>query len=257
METLLNNVVCPKIGVVISASQLMTRENLALIIRSNRQFTVLGTVGVNAEIIDTVSRKKPDVLLLYLAENEGEQIELLRDVRRIAPQVKTVVLSNPGTALDQTTALKLGVAGIVGATQSARTLVRAIEQVADGEVWLNQNLITQLLNGSLKNGQSPKYNSSSNGKNFLRDDLTHREMEVVRMIGGGMCNKEISKKLFISEATVRHHLSSIYSKLGIEDRLNLAIYAYRRKIVLPSKVDASAPIYQSASPGFAAADCAV
>jgi DNA-binding NarL/FixJ family response regulator len=110
-------------------------------------------------------------------------------------------------------------------------LVRAIRQVAEGGVWLNQKLIEQLIGGT-QNGHNG--NGKANGFEDLKtDDLTNREREVVEMVGRGMNNREIAKRLFISEATVRHHLSSIYSKLHVADRLNLAIYAYREGIIEP------------------------
>ncbi len=226
MDAFLSNISCRKIKVTICATHNLVRRTLQLTLDQQHKISVIDLVANRDDLIEKITRRPPDVILLCLTENEGGNIEYLSKVREVVPQVKTVVISNPNDSLDQTAALKLGVAGIVGANQSTRTLIRAIEQVADGEVWLNQKLITQLLEGSL--------NSVRGGKGFFRDELTNRELEVVRMIGNGFCNKEISKKLFISEATVRHHLSSIYSKLGIEDRLNLAIYAYRQQIVLPS-----------------------
>ena len=160
-------------------------------------------------------------------ENEGKNIGLMIDLLEVAPNIKTVILSSPNNSLDQPSALKLGVTGIVGTNQNTRTLIRAIRQVSEGEIWLNHKVIAQLLDNS--------FNSTSNGKyknkGLLRgDDLTKRELEVITMIGLGLNNKEISKKLYIGEATVRHHLSSIYSKLNIKDRLNLAIYAYQQGI---------------------------
>jgi len=93
----------------------------------------------------------------------------------------------------------------------------------------------QLLNGSApKNGT----NGSHNGSRV--HDLTKREIEIIRLVGFGSTNKAIAGTLTISEATVRHHLSSIYSKLHVEDRLNLAIFAYRTGIVKSGNNGASA-----------------
>ena len=128
--------------------------------------------------------------------------------------------------MDQTAALKLGVTGIVSANRSPRVLIRAIKQVSEGGVWLNQKIIAQLLDNN--NGLD---NEKAKRNGFFKDnDLTSRELEVIEMIAQGMNNKDISNKLFISEATVRHHLSSIYSKLNVDDRLNLAIYAFQNGI---------------------------
>jgi len=232
MDAFFNNNSRRKTKITILATYNLVRHSLQMLLDDDRGLSVLDVTGTTSELLEKVCQNNPDVVLLYLMENEGKNIEVLANLRKIAPQVKVVVLSSPNSLLDQPAALKLGVTGIVGTHQSARSLIRVIRQVAEGEVWLNQKLLTQLLdNGFNAAGGKPK------NKEFVRgDDLTNRELEVVEMIGLGMNNRVISEKMFISEATVRHHLSSIYGKLNVEDRLNLAIYAYQRQIVRPSSV---------------------
>lgn len=215
-----------KTKVTISATYALVRHSLQLLLDGFRELSVLDTAGTNAELIEKITRRSPDVVLFCLTEGEGKNIEVLKDLRRVAPHVKAVILANPNNAFDHTAALKLGVTGIVGTNQNPRVLVRAISQVSEGEVWLNQKLIARLLDDDFaaKNGKTKK-------DGFFKDDLTRREIEVIGTIGLGLKNKEISKKLYISEATVRHHLSSIYSKLNIKDRLNLAIYAHQQQMV--------------------------
>jgi two-component system, NarL family, response regulator DegU len=233
MDAFYNNALRHKTKVSVFATYNLVRNYLRLLIEGDRNLSVLDIVGTADDLIDKVSFNKPDVALICLIENEGKDIQVIEDLRRAAPQVKVVILSSPDSLLDQPAALKLGVTGIVGTNQNARVLTRAIQQVSEGEVWLNQKLIERLLNNNL----SADGNGSNRNRGFYKEDnLTNRELEVVRMIGLGLKNKDISEKLFISEATVRHHLSSIYSKLHIEDRLNLAIYAYRQKIVSPQGV---------------------
>lgn len=215
-----------KTSVTILATYNLVRNYLQLLLASDRELNVIDTVGTTEELLQKVSQNKPDVVLICLMDNENKTIEVMPDLLEAAPQTKVVVLSSPDSLLDQPAALKLGVSGIVGTNQNIKVLVRAIRQVAEGEVWINQKLIAQLLGGGS--------NGNSKHKDFYADDdLTKRELEVVGMIGQGMKNKDISSKLYISEATVRHHLSSIYSKLNIDDRLNLAIYAYQQRIVQP------------------------
>jgi two-component system, NarL family, response regulator DegU len=231
VSPILNNVSRRKIKVTIFATYPLVRQSLQLLINEDRELTVLDVVATTSELVEKVSHRSPDVVLLCLLDNEGKYIEVLSDLRKIVPQIKTVVLSSPNSSIDHPAALKLGVTGIVGTNQNARVLIRAVRQVSEGEVWLNQKLLTQLLN---HNFESASGGGTTKRKGFYTDDLTVRELEVVGMIGLGMNNKEISRQLYISEATVRHHLSSIYGKLNVEDRLNLAIYAHRRQIVPPA-----------------------
>ncbi len=228
MDTFINNISHRKTKVSVLATYALVRSSLQLLLESDKELTVLDVAGTTAELIEKVSHNKPDVVLLCLMENEGKNINLMADLLKVAPKTKAIILSSPNSLLDQPSALKLGVTGIVGTNQNTRTLIRAIRQVSEGEIWLNHKVIAQLLDNS--------FNSTSNGKyknkGLLRgDDLTKRELEVITMIGLGFNNKEIAKKLYIGEATVRHHLSSIYSKLNIEDRLNLAIYAHQQGII--------------------------
>lgn len=222
-----------KTKITILATYNLVRHSLQVLLDNDRELSVLDVAGTTSELLEKVSSRNPDVVLIFLMENEGKNVEVLTGLRKVAPQVKVVILSSPNSLLDQPAALKLGVTGIVGTHQSARALIRVIRQVAEGEVWLNQKLLAQLLDNSFGTTVGGK---SKNKGFFNGDDLTNRELEVVAMIGLGMNNKDISKKMFISEATVRHHLSSIYGKLNVEDRLNLAIYAYQQQIVQPLSV---------------------
>lgn len=227
MDAFFSNVSRKKINITILATYPLVRQSLRLILDSHREFVVLDSVRSNTDLLSKIQAKNPDIILLCLMRDEGKNIEVLKEAGKLSPQSKSVILFSPDSLLDQTAALSLGVAGIIEANQGARALIQAIKQVAEGEVWLNQKLLAQLLDNNFK---TPK--NKHGNKNFLKaDELTKREIEVVGMIGLGMNNKSISKSMFISEATVRHHLSSIYSKLHIEDRLNLAIYAHRRQIV--------------------------
>lgn len=207
----------------------LINDCLKVLLESDRELKVLDIAHTKTELIQKVSLNAPDVVLICLMENEGKNINIIPDLFKTAPHIKVVILSTPNSMLDQPEALKLGVTGIVGTNQNFRTLIRAIRQVSEGEVWLNQKLIAQLLGGNFYVA-----NDNPTAKGFYgENDLTTREREVVRLVGMGLNNKEIAKKLHISEATVRHHLSSIYSKLYVEDRLNLAIFAYQQGIVKP------------------------
>jgi DNA-binding NarL/FixJ family response regulator len=231
VDSFFNNISHQKTNITILATYALTRSSLQSLLENDHQLNVLDVVGTTAELIEKVSRNKPDVTLICLLENENENIAVVTDLLKAAPKTKIVILCSPNNLPLQAAALRFGVAGIVGANQSGRVLSRAIKQISAGEVWLNQNLVARLLEGNSNSTSDIKYKDNAY---FKGDTLTRRELEIVKMIGLGLKNKDISKKLCISEITVRQHLSSIYGKLNIEDRLNLAIYAYRQRIVSPS-----------------------
>ncbi len=213
-----------KIKVAVLASYAIVNKSLqSLIEQCGNKISVSAIAADSDELLEKVSETKPDIVLVCLMDDQKETIEVIPNIIKISPDTRAVVLTKPNGQHNPTEVLKKGAMGIVGMNQSANVLVRAIEQVSEGETWLSQKLISQLLD---------KNSERKNKKNQPKGDaLTKRELEVVSMIGKGLTNKEIAQTLFISEATVRHHLSSIYGKLRVNDRLNLVIHAYQNGIV--------------------------
>lgn len=217
-----------KIEVVVLTKYDLTYNCLKMLVESkNKSIDFVDSVSSTQELLEFVKKTNPDVALFCLAEDELEKVEIIPKLFKVALNTKVIILLPPNSTLDHTKLLKMGVTGIVGSDQREEVLVRAIQQVAEGEVWLNQKVIAQLLD----NGVKPSDNNHKQKGLFSNDPLTVREIEVIEEIGKGLTNKEISDQLFISEATVRHHLSSIYGKLQIEDRLNLVIYALQNDIL--------------------------
>src|SRR5207247_2084469 len=103
------------------------------------------------------------------------------------------------------------------------SLVKAIEKVYDGEVWLDRSMIASVLNTRARGDMSPEQSLYAT----QIATLTEREREVIQLIGEGLRNKEIAERLVISEATVRNHLTSIFAKIGVNDRFELVVFAYR------------------------------
>lgn len=227
------------INVILFTGYKLVRDHLSFLLESKSEINIQDFASTPDELMQMVEKSKPDVVLFCIMDTEVENIEILPKMFESSPQTKALILSTLNGDLDQTKVLKLGATGIVGAYQKEEVLIRAIRQVSEGEVCLNQKLIAQLLgNGNMQQAESNGHNGNGkdkHGVNYGIDPLTNRELEVIETISGGLNNKEISKKLFISEATVRHHLSSIYSKLNIGDRLNLVIYAYQNNIIKISK----------------------
>ena len=221
------------INIILFTKYKLIREHLSYLLENKSEINIQDFASSPEELLNKVSEKKSDVVLFCLMDDEFENIEVLPQMFEKSPDTKAVILSSLNGKLDQTKVLKLGATGIVGAHQKEEVLIRAIRQVAEGEVCLNKNLIAQLLgneNGSANGTNGPNGEKKNHGL-YENDPLTERELEVIEVIAKGLTNKEISKELFISEATVRHHLSSIYSKLNVEDRLNLVIYAFQNNLV--------------------------
>jgi DNA-binding NarL/FixJ family response regulator len=119
--------------------------------------------------------------------------------------------------------------GVVLKEKAAETLLRAIERVHAGEVWLERAMMASVLSQMTRASQQPDPEAAKIAT------LTTREREVIALIGEGLRNRQIAERLFISETTVRHHLTSIFAKLEVADRLELVIYAFRHALVRPPR----------------------
>jgi DNA-binding NarL/FixJ family response regulator len=123
----------------------------------------------------------------------------------------------------QVQAVQNGAMGVVLSQKSPDVLYKAIEKVYEGEVWLDRNLMARVLSTNHKNGEG----DTAPRKIAL---LSSREREIITLVGAGLKNQQIADQLFLSDVTVRHHLTSIFKKLNVADRLELVIYAYQHDL---------------------------
>lgn len=187
--------------------------------------TVVGATDKALDLLHMAEKNQPDVILLCLSDYSSEDLDMIPKLLAAAPHSHLLLLMDEHLE-NQVLAMRLGAAGIVLKHQASGTLLRAIEQVSQGESWYNHNMMMAAINGN-----SPAQEPDRDTDAAKIESLTARELEIVRLIGDGMKNKEIASRLFISEATVRHHLTSIYGKLEVEDRLNLLIYVFQHHLI--------------------------
>lgn len=220
-----------KVSVALFATHTLVNTSLQLLIENHvNQVAVLAHAISEDDLFKKVSQHKPNIVLLCVEDQGSKALELIPKIKKASPDTQVILLAGPNVLKSPSEAQKIGVVGVVGLNQGINVLMHAIEQVSQGKTWLSQKLVLKLFEKSSENNNGVQNNTSS-------DLLTKRELEVVSMIGEGMNNKQIAKKMFISETTVRHHLSSIYAKLNVNDRLNLVIHAYQNGILhVPNEV---------------------
>lgn len=147
----------------------------------------------------------------------------------LQPDANILILTGmrePGIASRVTA---MGARGIVMKEHATEALLKAIECVHQGQLWMDRSLMASVI-ADLRRGPETKVDPEA----AKIATLTARECDVVTLIGEGLKNKEIAKRLFLSETTVRHHLTSIFAKLEVDDRLELVIYAYRHNLIKPA-----------------------
>jgi two-component system, NarL family, nitrate/nitrite response regulator NarL len=211
------------IRIVIIDSHTLVRTGLRLILENQPGFKVVGEASKASEALEDVAAQKPDIVLLILDPLSSIGVEIIRTLSKVSSSSRVILLARPDEAQVLINAVHEGVMGIVLKTQPSEVLIKAIQKVHAGEVWIERSMIANLLSG-LRNAQQlitqdPQTESIGH--------LSMRERQVIQQIGQGLKNNQIAKQLSLSETTVRHHLTSIYEKLGVSDRLELLVFAHR------------------------------
>jgi DNA-binding NarL/FixJ family response regulator len=167
------------------------------------------------------------VILLDLDLDGELMLDHIPALLAAANRARVVVLTGVRDPEIHRRAVRLGAVGLVLKDHAAEVLLRAIPQVHAGEAWLEPAMVASVL-GDMTRAQANRQDDAEEAKIA---SLTGREREVIGLLGEGLKNKHIAERLFISEATVRHHLTAIFAKLGVTDRLELVIYAYQHGLV--------------------------
>lgn len=201
------------------------RSGLRLLIEGRGGVRVVGEAGNKAEALEVVGREQPDIILLDLdlREQNAGGLDLLPQLLEATEAARVIILTGVHDSEQHHDAARLGAMGLVLKDQAGDTLIKAIQKVHGGEVWFDRRLIATI--HSERSRRQGANRVDPNESNIA--SLTKQEREVIKLIGEGLKNQIIAQRLFISETTVRHHLTSIYSKLGVGDRLELIIFAYR------------------------------
>lgn len=212
------------IRVLIIDDHVMIRAALQMFLGSQSGITVVGEGSGPHDALVVATREQPDIILLDLDLGEANGLDLLPDLYIAAPDAHVIVLTGVRDVQMHRHAVRLGAVGLVLKERGPEVLLEAIAKVAAGEVWLENRLVASVLSEMTRRPQSPP---PPDPEMIKIKALTAREREIITLIGQGFRNQAIANRLCISEATVRHHLTSIYGKLAVGDRLELAIYAYR------------------------------
>lgn len=193
--------------------------SLARTLSDEEDIDVVGAVTTIGEAVRLAARGV-DVVLADFRLAEGDGVELTRTLRAEHPDVAVVMLTASNDDAVLAAALDAGCAGFVTKAEPLETVLAAIRAAAVGEAIVTPALLARLL---------PRLGSTQRGRN---PDLTAREREVLHLITQGMTNQEIAQTLFVSRDTIRNHVASILSKLGVHSKLQAAAAAARRGLVI-------------------------
>lgn len=192
--------------------------------RLEQDFQVLARCINGEEALAAVRQHNPDILVLdlHIPGPGGDGLEILRTLRREKLPTKAVMLAGALEEDEIVEALQLGVRGVVLKELAPQLLVECIRKVYAGEQWLDKQLSNLALEALLRRETAGRARSSV---------LSPRETEIVRMVAGGIGNRELAERLGVSEGTIKIHLHNIYKKLKVHSRLELVLHAQANKLV--------------------------
>ncbi|HEY0602723.1 MAG TPA: response regulator transcription factor [Herpetosiphonaceae bacterium] len=211
------------VRIVLVDDHTVVRAGLRMLIESRPGLQVVGEAATTNEALTVARESQPDIILLDLDLGGDSGLDILPELFTTAKQSRVLLLTGVRDPEEHHRAVRLGAMGVVLKEKAADDLLKAIEKVYAGEVWLDGALMARVLGRSGPIGEVAPVNPET----ARIGSLTEREREVIALICEGLQNKLIGERLFISETTVRHHLTSIFDKLGVTNRLELVIYAYR------------------------------
>jgi two-component system, NarL family, nitrate/nitrite response regulator NarL len=210
------------IRVLLVEDHAVVRAGLRLLIESRHGLVVVGEAATHADALALAAREQPHIILLDLDLGGEDGLDLLPNLRAAAGQARVLILTGMRDVNEHRNAIRQGAMGVVLKEQAPDVLLKAIEKVHAGEVWLDRTMLAYVLSEMAVGGARPV---DTNAARIAT--LTQREREVIGLVGEGLKNKQISDRLSISETTVRHHLTSIFAKLRVESRLELVVFSHR------------------------------
>ncbi|WP_426509877.1 response regulator [Dactylosporangium sp. McL0621] len=215
------------IRVLLADDQRVVREGLALVLGLLPDIEVVGAAADGAEAVDLAVRLRPDIVLMDLRMPRCDGVEATRRLRERAPEVRVVVLTTYSDDRSVLEALRAGAKGYLTKEAGGEEIRAALQRVLTDGAALDPAVQHHVLN-ALTQPPPPK-----------ADDLTPREVEVLRLIAAGLTNGEIAARLFISEGTVKSHINHLLAKIGCRDRAQAVSYAYRNGLAPTEHPDCS------------------
>ena len=215
-----------KIRILVADDHPIFRDGLRKLLEAEPDFRVIGEASDGQEAVKLAHELKPDVLLLDLAMPRQPGLDALRELSAAATPVRTILLTVAIEKAQLVEALQLGARGVVLKETSTELLLKSIRSVVAGQYWVGREAVTDLVR--VLRDLIPAAGEEAKKKAF---GLTPRELEIVSAIVLGYTNKDIARKFTISEDTVKHHLTNIFDKVGVSNRLELALFSIEHRLV--------------------------
>lgn len=215
------------IKVMVVDDQPLVRDGLAMLLNLRPELEIVGTASDGKEAFEYAKQLAPDIILMDIRMPGTNGVEGTKLLREHIPTVKVLMLTTFKDSELIFEALENGATGYLLKDMPTDSIVQAILTVQSGGVVLPQDVTAQMLK-ELKRTKAPYFQDQGAPKAV--EQLTEREYEVLQQLGKGLSNREIAAELYITEGTVKNHVSNIISKLELRDRTQAAVFAVRYRI---------------------------
>ncbi|MFU8870460.1 response regulator [Micromonospora sp. SL4-19] len=217
------------ISVVLVDDEAMVRVGLRMVLSGEPDITVVGEASDGDQAVDLVTRTRPDVVLMDIRMQRVDGLEASRRLLAAAPDTKIIILTTFDEDEHVAAALRAGVSGFLLKISPPEQLVEGVRSVAAGRGLLDPAVTLRVIRGFAAQPEPVRLRSSE------LDQLTAREIDVLRLVAEGLTNAEIGGRLFLGEATVKTHLSRVLMKLNLRTRVQAVVYAYESGLVRPGE----------------------
>jgi DNA-binding NarL/FixJ family response regulator len=214
------------INIVIADDHAILREGVRKLLECEPGMRVVGEAADGEQVARIVSQVKPHVLLLDLSMSKKSGMEALRDISKLELATSVIILTAAIEKEQVVEVLQLGARGIVMKHSAVNDLLESIRSVVSGKHWVGQESVPHLIQAVRT--MEPPIRATAARPDF---GLTPREMQIISLIVAGYTNKDLAQELKISQNTSKHHLTNIFNKLGVSNRLELVLYAIDNHLV--------------------------
>ena len=207
------------------------RDGLCKLLALEEDFEVVAQAPDGREVLDVLQEHEPDILLLDLKMPGLDGLATLQRLQAVRNRTRVIVLTASDDKNEFVQAMKFGTSGIVLKQTATELLIKSIRKVHAGEIWLDSHTTAAVMRQFVAAEEPPvRRRCPPPTRDRERSPLSQREREIVALVAQGFKNKEMAEKMFISEQTVKNHLHNIFDKLGVSDRLELALYAIHNNL---------------------------